>query len=251
MGCNSSTNIPEKATTNSVIKLDDDEDFFRIFCKFKLGKANEIEIRKLVDSANTENHMAKNYLGQLYWKGTKFTITDHKKAMLYCKQSFQWLNENTGNNKYRLCNLGVCYENGFGIEKNVVEAARLYKLAADQGFSYGQFLLAICYKNGIGVNLDKQESFRLYRLSGENGYIPAWSNVGLCYESGSGIAKNIEEAAKMYLLAAIEGHAPAQKCLAVCYDNGSGVSKDKQEATKWYRLAADQGYAQAQVFIII
>ena len=34
--------------------------------------------------------------------------------------------------------IGVCYENGTGVEKDEVEAAKYYKMAADQGYASAQ-----------------------------------------------------------------------------------------------------------------
>lgn len=45
---------------------------------------------------------------------------------------------------------GVCYETGVGVAKNVVEAARLYKLAADQGNVEAYFNLGIFFNLFIG-----------------------------------------------------------------------------------------------------
>lgn len=47
--------------------------------------------------------------------------------------------------------LGVCYEEGEGVEKDIQEAVGLYGLAAEQGRSTGQCSLATCYLNGDGV----------------------------------------------------------------------------------------------------
>ena len=38
-------------------------------------------------------------------------------------------------------NVGLCYANGTGVEKDLVEAVRCYKLAADQGNAQAQSYL--------------------------------------------------------------------------------------------------------------
>ena len=42
-----------------------------------------------------------------------------------------------------MINLGYCYENGAGVEKDLVEAVRCYKLAADQGDAVAQVNLGV------------------------------------------------------------------------------------------------------------
>lgn len=44
-----------------------------------------------------------------------------------------------------------CYTNGIGVTKDVVEAARLYTLAADHGFPPAQFCLGENY-NGVFIS---------------------------------------------------------------------------------------------------
>jgi TPR repeat protein len=56
-----------------------------------------------------------------------------------------------------------------GLEKDDREAARLFKLAADQGNAGGQNYLAVFYANGRGgLEQDDREAARLYKLAAEN-----------------------------------------------------------------------------------
>lgn len=47
--------------------------------------------------------------------------------------------------------LGLCYSNGIGVEKNMVEAINYYSLSSEQGDSYAQYTLGMFYINGCGV----------------------------------------------------------------------------------------------------
>ena len=51
-------------------------------------------------------------------------------------------------------NVGVSYENGDGVDKNMTEAVRYYRLAADQGYADAQYKLGVCYFSGDGVKKD-------------------------------------------------------------------------------------------------
>lgn len=46
--------------------------------------------------------------------------------------------------------LARCFELGIGVEKNEIEAYKLYKRVAERGLAISQLHLSICYKNGIG-----------------------------------------------------------------------------------------------------
>ncbi len=47
--------------------------------------------------------------------------------------------------------------------------ARLYRLAADQGYAFAQSNLGIMYEQGRGAAKDEREAVRLYRLAAEQG----------------------------------------------------------------------------------
>lgn len=60
------------------------------------------------------------------------------------------------------CNLGVCYENGNGVEKNLEEAVKLYTKAANQGYARAQYYLALSYDKGEGVAKNDSEAMKWY-----------------------------------------------------------------------------------------
>jgi len=94
------------------------------------------------------------------------------------------------------------YATGHGLPQNYGEAAKWYRKAAEQGFSFAQFNLANMYAKGEGVPPDDGE------------------------------------AAKWTLRAADQGHLYAQTVLGGYYALGKGVPQDYVEAHKWYNLAA-------------
>ena len=142
--------------------------------------------------------------------------------------------------------LGSCYTNGTGVEKNDVEAVKWYRKAADQGEVGAQYNLGASYYTGIGVEKDMVEAAKWFHKAADQGNATAQFSLGLCYYKGTGIEKDYTEAAKWFRLAADQGYAAAQCVLGICYHDGDGVEKDVVEAAKWYRKAADQGYAEAQ-----
>jgi TPR repeat protein len=135
-------------------------------------------------------------------------------------------------------NLGYCYDDGRGVEKDYAEAVKWYRKAAAQNFAPAQFNLGYCYANGQGVRKDKAEAVKWYRKAAEQNYTPALSNLGWCYDNGCGVVKDYVEAVKWYRQAAGQGHAEAQFNLGCCYANGQGVVRDKAEAYVWFSMAA-------------
>lgn len=121
------------------------------------------------------------------------------------------------------------------------EAARLHRLAAEQGHSAAQRELGKLYLKGYGVEVDWLEAVRLFRLAAEQADGEAMKSLADCYKSGWGVEKDEVEAVRLYRLAAEQGHAWAMSNLADCYEKGEGVEKDLKEALKWYHLAFEQG----------
>ena len=135
---------------------------------------------------------------------------------------------------------------GRGVAQDYVEAARLYRLAAEQGHADAQYNLGCLFKNGQGVAQDDVEAMRWYRLAAEQGLAKAQVLLGLGFNYGRGVKQDYVEAARWFRLAAEQGNAHAQYLLGVKLSNGQGVKKDYVEAARLYRLAAEQGYVHAQ-----
>jgi len=135
---------------------------------------------------------------------------------------------------------------GRGVAQDYVEAARLYRLAAEQGHADAQYNLGCLFKNGQGVAQDDVEAMRWYRLAAEQGLAKAQVLLGLGFNYGRGVKQDYVEAARWFRLAAEQGNAHAQYLLGVKLSKGQGVKKDYVEAARLYRLAAEQGYVHAQ-----
>lgn len=54
--------------------------------------------------------------------------------------------------------IALCYSNGIVVEKNEVEAFKLYRRTAERGLPDGMYYLSLCYQNGLGVNSDNNRS---------------------------------------------------------------------------------------------
>ncbi len=130
--------------------------------------------------------------------------------------------------------------------KDLIEAARYYKMAADQGHAEARSRLASLTCNGLGVPKNMDECVRLYRLAADAGVTQAQVSLGARYLMGDGIPPNHDEAARLAGLAAAKGDAVGELLLGMCTELGAGVPKDKDEALRLYKLSADKGNASAQ-----
>ena len=138
------------------------------------------------------------------------------------------------------------YQGRNGCLQDYAEAAKWFRMAAEQGDADSQFALAIMYAEGNGVPQDDTEAAKWYRKAAEQGDAEAQYNLALIYATGKVGKQDYAEAAKWFHMAAEQGNANAQRDLGFIYENGYGVPKDHNEAVKWYHKAAEQGDAVAQ-----
>ena len=127
-----------------------------------------------------------------------------------------------------------------------VEAARMYRMAADRGHAAAQFNLAVMYVVGAGVPRVPAEAARRYRLAAKQGHPKAQYNLGVLYAHGYGVDQDMDEAARLFRQAAQQGHAGARYSLGVMHAVGAGVSRNVAEAARLFRLAARQGHPGAR-----
>src|SRR6266496_2177474 len=143
-------------------------------------------------------------------------------------------------------NLGALYETGQGVPKDLAKAAALYQKAADQGYAQAQNKLGQFYYKGLGVPKDLGKSLELCQKAANQGNADAQNHLGWLYQNGWGVPKDLGKAAELYQKAADQGLPPAQDNLGRLYDDGQGVPKDLGKAAELYQKAANRGYIDAQ-----
>ena len=65
---------------------------------------------------------------------------------------------------------------GIGVPKDFEEAAKWYRMAADQGFAKAQYNLGVCYCKGVGVPKDDIMAYMWFNLAASNGFENAARN---------------------------------------------------------------------------
>jgi TPR repeat protein len=116
---------------------------------------------------------------------------------------------------------------------------------AESGDPWYQTELALMYHNGQGLEKDYTEAARWYRLAAEQGFSKAQANLGVLYAEGLGVVRDFSQAAQLFLAAAEQGSTMAQHNLGLLFSRGDGVEKDPVEACIWLSLAASGGHKEA------
>jgi len=115
--------------------------------------------------------------------------------------------------------IGVKFERGVDVPGDLVEAARCYRRAADQGHAMAQFNLGSMYIYGRGVESDHIQAVRWYREAALQGLPHAQCNLGNMYFKGAGVEEDWGTALQWFELASAQGHEKAAQ--ATIYINGT------------------------------
>ena len=150
------------------------------------------------------------------------------------------------NTRERCCpwmqfNLGRCYDDGIGVEKNHSKAVEWFAKAAEQGHSSGQYMLGLSCYFGDGIKKDYKKAFEWFAKAAEQGNPDGQWRLGNCYYYGNGVEKDFAKAVEWYAKSAEQGNPVGQWRLGNCYYYGNGVEKDFAKAVEWYAKAAEQG----------
>lgn len=157
-------------------------------------QGNNLQATK--DAANNGKAYAQRRLDRIY----NYVYKDKIKGLYWRKKA-----ANNGD-AIAQSNLGYDYHYGeSGLQQNYKEAAKWYRKSALQGHKFGQHNLGVMFENGFGVTKDYYIAEIWYRKAAKQGYMYAQNNLGLFYEDGKGVTKNQEEAIKWYRKAANQG----------------------------------------------
>lgn len=146
--------------------------------------------------------------------------------------------------------LGVCYNNGLGVEQNPQTAAQWFFKAAQQADGDAQFALGRLYLEGRGVPQTDDAARKWFEVAAEHGHAASQNQMGYLYMSGScGVEKNPMMAMQWWLESAENGFPEAMFNLALWYAKGECLEPDEQAAMEWLRKAADASFPPAVDFL--
>ncbi len=146
--------------------------------------------------------------------------------------------------------LGWLLFHGFGLPKDINEAARLFGSAAAAEDLQGLIWYGLSLLRGQGVPTDEARALTLLHKAASKGGIGArlaqyW--LGRIYYFGlpDFCERDFEEAVRYLRLAVSHGHVRAHELLARCYFSGRGVPENRAESLRLWRVAAEGGSSAA------
>ena len=116
---------------------------------------------------------------------------------------------------------------------------------AEKGNAAAQHNLGILYNNGLGLDANMVEAAKWYRRAAQGGNANAQTKMGVFLARGLGLAQDYTQAVGWFREAAEQHHAQAQFNLGILYATGSGVEQDRVQALMWLSLGHAAGVEQA------
>ncbi|KAK8844443.1 hypothetical protein M9Y10_024301 [Tritrichomonas musculus] len=126
-------------------------------------------------------------------------------------------------------------------ERNVMNAITHLKRSSEAGNCYSSLLLGLLYESGIEVPKDIPKSISLYEKSAMQGNGRGIQRIGTMHDFQDEYEHDYSLAAKYYERAAELNDYDALSCLGHLYRNGKGVTKDYNKAFEYYEKAANLG----------
>ena len=118
---------------------------------------------------------------------------------------------------------------------------------AQTGDVDAQARVGLLLQEGQGTPADPEEAARWYRLAAEQGSKAATFGLAMLYHSGNGVEQNFEEAMKLLRPVAEDGLALAQALVGIMTFRGEGVEADPIVAYAWLATAARLGEREAEM----
>lgn len=116
------------------------------------------------------------------------------------------------------------------------EIARMFRAAADQGYGLAQLNIGLLYEQGWGVKQSDNYAVQWYQTAAGQGIAEAQYFLAVMHFNGKGVKQSDYEAVQLTQMAANKGHADAQFFLAGFYEEGRGVKQSDaaSEARRWH-----------------
>ena len=179
--------------------------------------------------------------------------------------------------------VGLCYRNGFGVERDSRVGLFWLERAATQGIPLAQFLVGNAFEIGADVPQNPEVAFSWMKRAAESGFVLALERLALYHEQGFGTttspanaqyareqasklgsreshhrlgdeAVSIQGAAstlsfKHYVEAASRGDAEAAFKVARIYETGGIVPPNNELALEYYERSSNLGFWYANNYL--
>ena len=118
---------------------------------------------------------------------------------------------------------------------------------AEMGDAVAQYKVGLCYEKGDGVEKNIFLAFKWYEEAAEQDSVSALYRVALMYWKGEGTEEDKKLAFKIFSYLSSMMYGKASYFLARCYEKGEYVEKDEVEVRNYYLEALQYGYREQEI----
>jgi len=203
----------------------------------------------IMDKAKAGDASAMNEVGTWYYTG-KHVNQDYVRA-------YEWWKKASLKSDVRaIANLGLCYQLGRGVERDSIDAVRLYEKSIKEGNgallnqrtenaaknAFDAMLVGDCHENGVGVGKDLAKAAGFYAHAASKGSVDGMRQAGICYLN----AKDNTKALQYFEKGASKGDLSSEYWVGKMLMGGMNVPANKQQAVVYLLKAAEGGMPAAQ-----
>jgi hypothetical protein len=173
-------------------------------CRIPPPETDAEQLSRLRRHVENEVPEAIARLGSAYCYGLYGLVKSDKKAAKIYRRAVEL------GDVQAMRHLATLYENGSGVKLDKKKAERLYRAAADRGDELAQNNVAF-----LLVSEDKfEEAFRYYALAADQGFTAGEFNLGCCHRDGHGTEVDLGKARYWFERAAAKSYQTAIRALA-------------------------------------
>ena len=207
------------------------------------GELNEIEGLKLIKySCDHNNPTGLNCYGYLNDLGIAGVDEDVEKAFKFYKKAADL------GDPAALSNVGNCYKNGHGVQKNVDLGLKYLKLALEEGSSRAAMLIASTISDSDCVSkVDREKSAEYFRLSVDMGSRSAiYEYCCFLFNDTNNLQKNAEELRKYLSIGYKLKEIDTMQLMGALYlDGGVVYDRDQERGVKIWKECVELGSLEA------
>ncbi len=121
----------------------------------------------------------------------------------------------------------------------------MYEDAMKQGDIAAICNLGRCYLQGQGVQRNRPLGVKLLRKSARKGFSIAAAELASAYADGKYVSKDLRESVRWLKVGARLGDGVMARSLALALEHGRGTKRSEMLAFRWMQIAADLGEPHA------
>ena len=191
---------------------------------------------KVFESLLQSPELSPSELFNLAWEA--YTKQQYDDAFTYAQQA------KNGKFLQAYCLLGMLYEQGLGVNKDICMAYKVFLEGALMGDVACQFQTYIHLLAGVGVDQNQKEAYDWLVKAANNQHSVAMRELAKTL----GASSKYDEAYSWFVKAADAGDDEAKAWLGFCYEKGYGVTRDIHRAKLIYNQEVSRGNELARKF---